>query len=664
VFVEARALFVQTIKEGMKTWLSLAALAAVLSALAYRYTSLPVDPFWLVIVAFFVFVAAGVNALGLENRARTYRFLAHHGVRPGLVWLVKVTTWMIGVSLLGLALLVFIAFGGGARHRSAEVTALFSLPLGFAIAVICGMAFRRGITACVIAVVLSLLLSAPLATLAYMNMLPWPGWLVVTAALLAVSWMWRAPWILDQPAPGRWLRLGTTSSAVFALLFGWYIGARAWSVPDVGPIAPPAAWSGERADVVSTENNAALLYREAAARIERAKPAHGSVSADNTVLSLVRRAAAQPYCRFDRLDRQTLLDRPADWRIVMCSKWFDEEARQRLARGDLAASWDDIMVLFRMSRHVAEGAGVDLAILSLIHVERSALAAAIDWAVAPGQTPERLRAAVDAYNTLPLMASPGEVARAEANIVENTLNLPHDRIRDYLVEFAYGPSTRETDQILRVMRVGSVDLVTTPWELARARRVNRRLADALIRTASRKAGHRLEDDSEVADVLTMREAQPDPIRRLAESAERYLLADEQQEVARRALVQILAIRIWQLKHAGAFPESLEKLVSGELPNPPEDPYSGRPFGYIPSNGQMIIPLQSALSINSTPSDSQKIKPVPGSWLLYSVGIDRKDDKGLAVPDKPNYKILPGYDIVFAIPPIPHASSAAKGTAIP
>ena len=34
----------------------------------------------------------------------------------------------------------------------------------------------------------------------------------------------------------------------------------------------------------------------------------------------------------------------------------------------------------------------------------------------------------------------------------------------------------------------------------------------------------------------------------------YIVADEQNEVARRALVQILAIRSWQLKHDGQFPD--------------------------------------------------------------------------------------------------------------
>ena len=101
----------------------------------------------------------------------------------------------------------------------------------------------------------------------------------------------------------------------------------------------------------------------------------------------------------------------------------------------------------------------------------------------------------------------------------------------------------------------------------------------------------------------------------------YLFADAQNEVARRALVQMLAIRSWQLKHDGRFPENLEALVPGELPSLPLDPYSGQPFGYIRSGGAGLLPLDLALAGVQTTSESTLIKPPPGSWLLYSVGID-------------------------------------------
>ena len=137
----------------------------------------------------------------------------------------------------------------------------------------------------------------------------------------------------------------------------------------------------------------------------------------------------------------------------------------------------------------------------------------------------------------------------------------------------------------------------------------------------------------------------------------YVAVDEQNEVARRALVQILAIHSWQLKHDGQFPDSLDALVPDELPSLPNDPYSDRPFGYIPSNGGALLPLKSALAGWMSTTDAQLISTEPGSRLLYSVGHDRRDNGGNS-----NTRTFPGRDLVFAISPVRNTTSAEKAKA--
>ena len=73
--------------------------------------------------------------------------------------------------------------------------------------------------------------------------------------------------MLDRPAPGRWLRLGLFLSIAFALLSACHIGFRVWSLPDVGPIAPPAVWNEASAILESPERNAATLYAAADPRM-------------------------------------------------------------------------------------------------------------------------------------------------------------------------------------------------------------------------------------------------------------------------------------------------------------------------------------------------------------------------------------------------------------
>ena len=77
-------------------------------------------------------------------------------------------------------------------------------------------------------------------------------------------------------------------------------------------------------------------------------------------------------------------------------------ARDRLERGDLAGSWDDITGAFPHGQAFHRGFGRrPRPHAVLVNFERDALALAIEWAVAPGQTPERLHAALEAYRNLP-----------------------------------------------------------------------------------------------------------------------------------------------------------------------------------------------------------------------------------------------------------------------
>ncbi len=45
-----------------------------------------------------------MSVFGPENRMRTFRFYAHHGARPGMVWLVKTAVWAAAVLVSWMAL--------------------------------------------------------------------------------------------------------------------------------------------------------------------------------------------------------------------------------------------------------------------------------------------------------------------------------------------------------------------------------------------------------------------------------------------------------------------------------------------------------------------------------------------------------------------------------
>jgi hypothetical protein len=537
---------------------------------------------------------------------------------------------------------------------------VLQLPVCFSAALLCGMVFRRGITAVVIGLVLSIGLLVPLFLLTSSNLLPELGVLAVPVALFAVSWAWSGDWMLDRPAPGRWLRLGLLLAAAFGILFACYVSFRLWSVRDVGPIAPPAVWTAGASDHLPNDRNAAGLYVEAGNGLSYHEQSQPFLERNAGALALIRRAAALPDCRFTQPVEQTLFERAHLPPFRQLAGLVVLEARDRLAHEDLSRAWDDIVVLLRMARHF--GQGVQQWAIASLAAEREALGLAIDWANARGQTPERLGAALAAYRELPRVVSVTDALRAEAKIIENTLDRPTPELREYLEESVFGRRAIQEDSLRRGLAGVGTSVVLTPWELARARRVNRLVAAWALGLAAREPGERpsggvsSSEDEEVRHAL---ETTPRALASVIPAAESFINTDDRNEVGRRALIQILAIRQWQLRHDGRLPDDLHALVPEELPSLPKDPYSGGPFHYAPARGQTIFPGISGKAGSPAPPPLFPRAAAPGSWLLYSVGPNRIDDGGTAMAGG----ALPGpgdaADIVFGIPTRQEAPGAEE-----
>ncbi len=108
------------------------------------------------------------------------------------------------------------------------------------------------------------------------------------------------------------------------------------------------------------------------------------------------------------------------------------------------------------------------------------------------------------------------------------------------------------------------------------------------------------------------------------------------------MIQVLALRRYQLRHDGRLPVDLHDLVhTGELSELPIDPYSGQIFHYVPSQGQNLPPLGLTLQGHITGTYTTS-GPTRGMRLLYSIGPNRfdsgawtgSDDLVFALPDKP------------------------------
>jgi hypothetical protein len=298
------------------------------------------------------------------------------------------------------------------------------------------------------------------------------------------------------------------------------------------------------------------------------------------------------------------------------------------------------MVLLRIGRQRFEPMTVRHALMAL-SVERHGLVALMGWALDDRQDdPGRLREALDAYRDLPEPVDPELVAASEQMLAEQTLAMPGERLRDELVRVQRQGGPSHPDSVNQAW----ARLVTTPWELERARRVlgifHQKRGEA-IHERFRGPGPSGDDVDALLDASPL-------ARELDFTFAATLDLEARAEVDRRALTQILALRIWQLEHDGRLPERLEALVPSVLDRLPDDPYApGRPFGYVPSSGQEL-PVAGAIDWQ-TGAFNQPPRDTTGDRILYSIGPDLLDDRGTVY--RLGFGNLTG-DIVYPIPDAP------------
>jgi hypothetical protein len=654
----------ETVRESRRTWLLLAG-AWVVTPLAERTVHTAgggLGGLWLIFGILYI-LFAGVSVFAPANRTRSYRFLLHHGVRPRQVWATKLLVWSaVSAAPLAAAALVALFLGIARRDTlpdSKEVLAIIAVIGGafggaFAVAVLAGQVLRRSITAWVIAFLAFLVLVVPQLLLFEGKMIPARGLALFPALALAISWAWTGDWMNDLRGAVRWLRLGALAGAAAIVLIGSYISYRAWSVPDVGPPFPPRAAWPSRAPA-RPEDNAAADYVRSLEEL-RTLNAGGSLAgsqwrpdpsqvarivagirldnepepevtwwrARGALVESVRRAAAKPEARSRYSDSLSLDPAPDLARLPSLLLLLGLDSAERRRDGDLAGAWDDLRAAFQMANQLQRGGGA--AGRSALWYRTQALQWSLAWAGDRRQTPAQLRQAIADYRALPPPPPLTETLAADyyrfARILRHAPNTLIDEIG--------GPST---SPFLRA-------LVLPWWEQERGLRV---LRLAFTQERRRAELEPWQQTGEGADLERCRASTPVARTFPADSSGEFY----ENILLQRAFEQVVALRIWQLEHDGQYPEGLEWLVPNLLPGLPPDPYSGRPFGYVRSGGQSLLPLGLSGLCRTITGETSRAGPTqPGQWLLYSVGPNRLDNGA-----GHDYETNPAVsDLIFPLPP--------------
>ncbi|WP_165220069.1 ABC transporter permease subunit [Aquisphaera insulae] len=638
-----------------------------------------------------VALLVGLNAFGMETRAGTPRMLAGHGARPGVVWLVRLVLWvlpLLAIWTLGLVAYLWMTSDSflarlnrvwSAPETSAVIIlgALMIWLTPMAVGALSGMAFRRGIMAGAMAVLGFIILAVVVGGAISASLVgPWTM-IAIPPTILAVSFLWRWDWLLERPGLGRWARLIGLGAAASVLLFAGYVAERAWNVPTLPPDVDAHLFAVRIPAAVPKAENAAEVYADSS-RVLRLRAGRtisqvvikennkeqvlSSLAENADLLPFIRKAAAMPACQFVDISHRTPLSAmsgfPNMWNLRML---LADSARKRRADGDLKGAWEDIIAVFRMARQQSGVVPLFIA-QSGQDAEQTALWLAMNWAADARQTPELLKAALDQFKEFQAIPDPADPYRAEAVMARNMDQLSSADFAVKVEDYLLSPEASRKEKVTPLKALYH-DFLTTPWERTRFGRVIRLFLAGAIQDADRPVaqservapwrsspwnglavwtrGGRFLSGQQVADLI-----QWTPLaQKTLPYTHQYMMEVDANEVSRRALVQILGLRLYQARHDGKLPGSLDELLKeGILPELPADPFTWphKPFGYVASDGQKLIPLED-LSLLS-PSAVFQNRSTSGHRLLYSVGWDRVDGHA---QDNGYWGGIPG-DLIFPL----------------
>lgn len=630
---------------------------------------------------------AGCFVFQADQRRGSFRFFAEHNVPPRYVWLSRQLPWIIllgfCISLICFAWLAFDSnisslwgfFSDAMRHGWISYENynhyLYAPPVFFGVACFvvsyaagqfASMFIRSAILAGFVGLCMTPLLCFWVRMMYVMQVPFWWSVLPIPLVLLAVTW-WHAPdWIAENR---RWpVRLKVVSAVLLPAVI-LCIRVPYYRVHEVPRIPPPQFLSPAPLEFVNFLSRLAdyqshlaeglqttVLYGQAGKLLAAESETTSEKTPDRTermseALDLILEASNRPFCSFvNPVDTSINASVPTEFGMVALVL---DSGQQLQAAGKLDEALDRYLAAFRIVRQFS---GQLMLYSEHIRATKNVFTAIKSWAQAPGQTPDRIRAAI-----LRLQSDHDDLQPFEDYFISQYLLTQRVIDGDQEAWSFYYPKNNSptTSEILwnRLM----------PWESARATRVLNLLAQASLQRLFNlrmllddQLGRPRPDEkfpvtdhADVSSLLSMhwwsnmiqRRAeyfrinatlQPFDLRcanwmestspSLDQFGEAGILAANQYvefETRRRAAAITLALIGYRLEH-GHLPEKLSDLVPEFFDVVPLDPYSGIEFVYYPQGiPHPETPLQEAYWQSAQTSSwwgNEHLQlDVPGLWSM-------------------------------------------------
>jgi hypothetical protein len=483
-----------------------------------------------------------------------------------------------------------LAVGGAAIAAPVKVDEIASSAsmLGYVLlAYACGQFFsmylRSAILAIGFAVASSFALCFWAALMDKAQMSWWWSVAPIPVALLACTWLRTADWLAERRGAKALAADCWPLVAVVGLLSATLPLVRVYEIPRVDPGFAPE----EEARVVMADaDSTAARYRQAALGLRplptavdfagNRLPAAGPLSpeerawleANREVVATVLEASRRSDCDF--FHPPSPFDLPR--RVVDLAKLLFLSGRQLESENDYDAALERYLSTLRVAGHLrrrAIASGSADAVELWIHEYLPY------WASRPGQTPQRVLAALRrADDVLAALPPRSECVKSHYLLARAYLDGDPDAMAHFI------PDERE-----RLLAQATIRCLF--WERSRTLRVlNLWTADAMELCAraesSAASGGKIALDSggRTTGSRWNRIIQTTPLWPAGPDVTSFYHSMANLETERRAMRSLLALEAWKLEH-GRLPPSLEDLTGRYLDRPPVDPLWGKLFQYYP-----------------------------------------------------------------------------------
>ena len=589
----------------------------------------------------------GVSALGLcafhpDQWERGYRFLAARGASPRLVWLSRqLVCWTAAGIMLPPLLLAayfltpkYIAFGTHEATWSLAETCTFVvgyLILSASVGQFFSMFLRSGVLAGVFSIITTLVL-AVWCGLMWLWQVNWLWSMApIPLALLLATWLRTRDWLIERNTFRAWLRPLSVVVVPAAALLTVVPLYRVYQIPAVDP----GFSSDEFAREMTPEERTTFEQYEQALRKYREYVAKTNNQADsnadaiellNDAFVLLGKASLgklyDPECRL----------RSPEY-ILDVADMFVGNANELQEEGKLDEAFERYLAAVRIAGqyrewheyHVNNVLFVD----SADDLEKSVYCRLGAWAAHPGQTPDRIKAALCRLKQVTAGVS-----------VDNALKIRYMGLRRL---FENDPDIVNKFYIIEATRLHQLTTLWLKFPSERARGF--RLLDMVMRKQLNASAEidgkaaskeQLSMPDEKMPRLTVFDLVHTPDNLISDYLILGMNIKERRadiETDRRAVRIVMALEAWKLEH-DSLPKSLDELVDasylGSLPN---DPYMGTPFLYFPDG----VPNSISLRQESGLSRSHTGDLITGTPFIWSTGAKVKQLEQREIENMPLFR---------------------------